>query len=50
MHNIFNSLSAFANEAVMTDQRSIISALFLIIVSGGYAIYIALKVKDTEVK
>ena len=50
MHSIFNSLSVFANEAAKTDQRSIISALFLIIVSGGYAIYIALKVKDTEVK
>ena len=50
MHSIFNSLSAFANEAVITDQRSIISALFLIIVSGAYALYIALKVKDVEVK
>lgn len=50
MHSIFNSLSAFANEAANTDQRSIIRALFLIIVSGGYALYIVLKVKDTEVK
>ena len=48
MHSIFNSLSAFANEAANTVQRSIIKALFLIIVSGGYALYIVLKVKDTE--
>ena len=50
MHSIFNSLSAFANEAAITAQRSIIKALFIIIVSGGYALYIVLKVKDTEVK
>ena len=41
MHSIFNSLSAFANRAVISEQRSIISALFIIIVSGGYALYIA---------
>ena len=50
MHSIFNSLSAFANKAARTNQGEIISALFLIIVAGGYALYIALKVKDTEVK
>ena len=50
MHSIFNSLSAFVNEAAITNQRSIIRAMFLIIVSGGYALYIVLKVKDTEVK
>ena len=50
MHSIFNMLSTFANEAVITPQDKIISALFIIIVSGGYALYIALNVKDTEVK
>ena len=50
MHSIFNALSAFANEAVITNQNSIISALFIIIVAGGYALYIALKVKDNETK
>ena len=50
MHSIFNALSAFANQAVITDQKSIISALFMIIVAGGYALYIALNVKDAEVK
>ena len=48
MHSIFNALSAFANKAVITSQDRIISALFLIIVSGGYALYIALKVKAAE--
>ena len=50
MHSIFNMLSTFANEAVITPQDKIISALFIIIVSGGYALYIALNVKDIEVK
>ena len=50
MHSIFNMLSTFVNEAVKTPQDKIISALFIIIVSGGYALYIALNVKDTEVK
>ena len=50
MHSIFNSLSTFANVEARTDQRNIIVALFLIIVSGGYALYIALMVKDKETK
>ena len=50
MHSIFNMLSTFANQATITPQDKIISALFIIIVSGGYALYIALNVKDTEVK
>ena len=50
MHSIFNSLSAFVNSAVITDKRSIIRALFIIIVSGGYALYIAFMVKDKDTK
>ena len=50
MHSIFNMLSTFANQATITPQDKIISALFIIIVSGGYALYIALNVKDIEVK
>ena len=45
-HSIFNSLSAFANEAVMTPQKQIISGVLLAIIAGGYAIYIALMVKE----
>ena len=44
-HSIFNSLSAFANEAVMTPQKQIVSGVLIAIVAGGYALYIALVVK-----
>lgn len=47
-HSIFNALSAFSNEAVITDERRIISAVFLVVVSGGYAIYIALSMKKDK--
>ena len=50
MHSIFNGLSAFANEAVMTPQRQIISGLFIAIIAIGYAIYIALAVKESNTK
>ena len=45
-HSIFNSLSAFANEAVMTPQKQIISGVLIAIIAGGYALYIALVVKE----
>ena len=48
-HSIFNGLSAFANEATMTPQREIISGILLAVIGGGYALYLALAVKeDTE--
>ena len=50
MHSIFNGLSAFANEAVMTPQRQIISGLFIAMIAIGYAIYIALAVKESNAK
>ena len=45
-HSIFNSLSVFANEAVMTPQKQIISGVLIAIIAGGYALYIALVVKE----
>ena len=45
-HSVFNGLSAFANEAVITPQRQIISGVFLAVVAGGYALYLALAVKE----
>ena len=47
-HGIFNSLSAFANKAAATDMRSIMSCLFLVVVCGGYALYIALRFRKAE--
>ncbi len=47
-HGVFNSLSAFANEAAITPQRQIISSAIIAIISGGYALYIALTFKDIK--
>ena len=48
-HSVFNGLSAFANQAAMTSQREIISGILLAVIAGGYALYLALVVKeDTE--
>jgi len=48
-HSVFNGLSAFANEAAMTPQREFISGILLAVIAGGYALYLALAVKeDTE--
>lgn len=44
-HGIFNSLSVFANESAITPQREIISGALIALISGGYALYIALTVK-----
>ena len=45
-HSVFNGLSAFVNEAVMTPQRQIISGVLLAVIAGGYALYLALAVKE----
>lgn len=49
-HSIFNSLSAFANEAVITPQKQIISGILIAVIAGGYALYIALVVKEKNTK
>ncbi len=41
-HGVFNALSIFANKASRTSDDAIISCIFLVIVAGGYALYIAL--------
>ena len=46
IHSVFNGLSAFANEAVMTPQRQILSSVLLTVIAGGYALYLALAVKE----
>ena len=45
-HSIFNSLSSFSNDAVMTLQKQIVSGIIITIISCGYALYIALAVKE----
>jgi len=46
VHSVFNGLSAFANEAAMTPQREILSGILLAVIAGGYALYLALAVKE----
>ena len=50
VHGIFNSLSAFSNQAVITPNRQIISGLIIAVISAGYALYIALAVKKYNLK
>ncbi len=50
VHSVFNGLSAFANEAVMTPQRQILSGVLLAVIAGGYALYLALAWKEENVK
>ena len=50
VHSVFNGLSAFANEAVMTPRRQIISGVLLTVIGGGYALYLALAVKEENIK
>jgi membrane protease YdiL (CAAX protease family) len=49
VHSVFNGLSAFANEAVMTPQRQILSGVLLAVIAGGYALYLALAWKEENV-
>ena len=49
-HCIFNGLSAFANESVMTPRRQIISGVLLAVIAGGYALYLAVALKEENTK
>ena len=44
-HGLFNALSAFANEAAATDGMRILSAVLLTVITGSYAVYLALSMK-----
>lgn len=48
-HSVFNGLSAFSNEAVMTSKRQIISGALLTVIAGGYALYLALAVQEENI-
>lgn len=49
-HGILNGLGTFANEAVMTPQKQIVLSVLVAIIAGGYALYIALVVKEKNAK
>ena len=45
VHGLFNALSAFANEANATPEMRILSAILLTLITGSYALYLALSMK-----
>ena len=49
-HCIFNSLSAFSNDAILTPKNQIISSILIIIITGSYALYIVLTLKEHKIK
>ena len=49
-HGAFNALSAFANEANANDKMRIITALLLTVITGSYALYLALSMREKEAK
>ena len=47
-HGLFNALSVFSDEGALTLELRVISCVFLVIVSGGYGAYIAMKIKKDK--
>ena len=47
-HGIFNALSVFANEANANMQMRIITAVALTVITGGYALYLAVGLKERK--
>jgi len=44
-HGLFNALSVFANEASATPEMRILTAILLTVITGSYALYLALSMK-----
>lgn len=49
-HGIFNALSAFSNEAGVSAEMRILTAILLTLITGSYALYLALTMKKQERK
>ena len=45
-HGLFNALSVFANQTSATNETQILTALLLIVITGSYALYLALSIKQ----
>ena len=45
-HGLFNALSAFANEANATAEMRVLTAILLTVITGSYALYLALSMKE----
>ena len=49
-HGMFNALSIFSNETALTLPQRIATCIFLTVVTGAYALYIAFKIKNQPIK
>lgn len=49
-HGIFNALSAFTNEACVTNEMQILSALLLTLITSSYALYLTLSTRNKQYK
>ena len=47
-HGVFNALSVFANEGNATPQMRILSCILLTVITGSYAIYLALTLRKEQ--
>ena len=47
-HGVFNALSVFANEAGTTNEMRIMTAILLTVITGAYAVYLALSMRGKE--
>ena len=47
-HGIFNALSVFADEKSATQEIRILNALLLTVITGSYAVYLAISIKRKE--
>ncbi len=47
-HGVFNALSVFADEAGVTNGMRIMTALLLTVITGSYALYLALSMKGKK--
>ena len=45
-HGLFNALSVFANESAVTSGMQIFTCILLTAITGSYALYLALTVKN----
>ena len=47
-HGLFNAVSAFANEGAATQEMKILTCVLITVISGGYALYLALAIKKEK--
>lgn len=49
-HSIFNALSVFSNEDAITTQGQIVSCVLITLLTGSYAVYLAIALKEQKLE